>query len=160
MTNIDNIWRCVRTANLRKMLKAGNGFEGIPCRKLAISIEQIFDDRFEGWVRTDEIVDKTLLEVTNHGQILKEIGVIIDDWKKGMESTIHDELLVNNGIYPEEWLVENGRDPEMGIGQALGWADTIRRQWELCEELRDRKLPEVCVWNMNGERYTGAKREA
>jgi len=75
-----------------------------------------------------------------------------------MESTIHDELLVNNGIYPEEWLVENGRDPEMGIGQALGWADTIRRQWELCEELRDCRLPVVCVWDMNGERYRRAKK--
>ncbi len=136
------------------MLKAGNGFKGIPCQKLAIPLKWLFDERLESWVRTAEIANKNLLEVINHGQILKEIGVIIGDWKTVVEETIYDESLVNNGIYPE------GTDVISRQGQVLDWADQTRRQWELCEELRDRKLPEVCVWDMNGERYRRAKREA
>ena len=71
MTNIANIWKCVWITNLRNMLKAGNGFKGIPCQKLAIPLKWLFDERLESWVRTAEIANKNLLEVINHGQILK-----------------------------------------------------------------------------------------
>jgi hypothetical protein len=161
MTNIANIWKCVRHAKLRNMLRAG--FESIPCRKLAVPMEWFFDERLESWVRANEKFDKNFLEVISHGQMLEEIGVIIGDWKTVVKETPYDEW--NSGIYAEGWLLINGRDPEeMDViphqGRALDCADTIRRQWELCEELRDCRLPVVCVWDMNGERYMRAKKEA
>jgi hypothetical protein len=133
MANIANIWDCVQTASFRNMLKAGKGFEGIPCQKLAFSVLWLYDEFLHGVLSTDP----------------RACG---EDW--GLSFIMKCQGLRETGAIHQGEIDIRRQEPK------LDRADTIRRQWEECEELRVRKLPEVCVWDKDGERVKRAKKEA
>ena len=133
MANIANIWDCVRTASFRNMLKAGKGLESIPRHKLAFSVLWLYDEFLHGVLSTNP----------------RACG---GDW--GLSFIIKYQGLRKTGTIHVGEINIRRQEPK------LDRADTIRRQWEECEELRGHKLPEVCVWDKDGERIKRAKKEA
>ncbi len=121
--NLANIWDCVRTASIQDMLKAGKGFEGIPCQKLAFPMLWFYDVFLHGVLSTG-------LSFIMKCQGLRETGAM---------------HLGKVDIRRQE--------------KTLDKADTIRRQCESFEELRGLKLPEVGMWDKDGERIKRAKKE-
>jgi hypothetical protein len=142
VANIANIWDSFQTANFRNVLKAGKGFEGISCQKLAFPAFWLYEEWLNGKLSTDpRLSGKDVgLSLIMNCQGLKETGYIDDNF------SAREVNLAEIDISHQK--------------NALTNTDWVRYQWEEYEELRGHKLPELCVWNKDGERIKRAKKEA
>jgi hypothetical protein len=114
-------------AKFRNILKPGDVFEGIPCQKLAIEICWFSRWRLLYWLPVS--ATRTLFP-THDGVVLamithcKELREIgvVLDYRK--ESRVH----------------------------TLDGRDDLRRRWKACEELQGQKMPELRVWDAEGNK--------
>jgi hypothetical protein len=96
IANIANIWDCFRTTNVRNILKARDGLEDIPCQKLASPIRFLFESWIVSWITPGCPVDRWVLDIINHCQILEEIGLINDEWETWMVEKVCEDWVINN----------------------------------------------------------------
>jgi hypothetical protein len=64
-------------------------------------------------------------------------------------------------VVPQSVLQRGGGEVLSMITQckALNGEKRVRRQWEACEALRGQKIPELCVWDMDGNQVIHGKTE-